>query len=74
VRLSLALGWANQMFLTISAAFTTGLVSRRQKGRYVTYRLSDERVEALLQLADDLLAEVARGVYECVRYNLEANL
>lgn len=32
------------------------------------YRLSDDRVAALLGLADELLADVARGVYECTRY------
>lgn len=46
-----------------------GLVSREQKGLYVYYELADERVEKLLHLADELLVEVARGVYECVRYN-----
>jgi DNA-binding transcriptional ArsR family regulator len=47
-----------------------GLVAREQHGRYVTYRLGDQRVSALLSLADELLADVARGVYECTRYNL----
>ena len=42
-----------------------GLVTAEQDGRYVRYRLSDARVEQLLALADELLAEVARGVYEC---------
>src|SRR5215207_7481776 len=46
-----------------------GLVTAEQQGRYVTYRLSDLRVTALLRLADELLADVARGVYECTRYN-----
>ncbi len=46
-----------------------GLVAREQKGRFVFYRLSDQRVDALLATADDLLLEVARGVYECIRYN-----
>jgi len=45
-----------------------GLVAREQRGRSVYYRLSDERVSAMLQLADELLAEAARGIYECVRY------
>ncbi|CAN5312122.1 metalloregulator ArsR/SmtB family transcription factor [soil metagenome] len=45
-----------------------GLVSREQRGRYVFYRLSDTRVEELLGVADALLADVARGVYECTRY------
>ena len=45
-----------------------GLVKTEQDGRFVHYSLSDERVEHFLGLADELLADVARGVYECVRY------
>jgi DNA-binding transcriptional ArsR family regulator len=47
-----------------------GLVSREQAGRYVRYRLSDARVADLLGLADELLADVAKGIYECTRYPL----
>jgi DNA-binding transcriptional ArsR family regulator len=46
-----------------------GLVVAEQEGRYVTYHLSDDRVGGLLELAESLLADVARGVYECTRYN-----
>lgn len=46
-----------------------GLVSREQQGRFVIYRLRDDRVHALLADSDELLLEVARGVYECVRYS-----
>ena len=46
-----------------------GLVSGSQQGRYVRYRLSDERVAAILSLSEELLADVAKGVYECTRYN-----
>jgi ArsR family transcriptional regulator, cadmium/lead-responsive transcriptional repressor len=45
-----------------------GLVSREQEGRFVRYRLSDPRVGAFLEEADALLADLARGVYECTRY------
>ena len=47
-----------------------GLVVSTQQGRYVRYALSDRRVAKLLNLADELLADVDRGVYECTRYGL----
>src|SRR5260221_7192602 len=46
-----------------------GLVVADQDGRYSIYRLSDDRVGQLLELADIVLADVARGVYECTRYD-----
>lgn len=52
----------------LSCLYQCGLLTRDQRGRYVYYRLSDERVDTVLRLADDLLAEVARGVYECIHY------
>ena len=47
-----------------------GLVTARQEGRHVTYQLGDDRVGELLDLAESLLRDVARGVYECTRYRL----
>jgi ArsR family transcriptional regulator, cadmium/lead-responsive transcriptional repressor len=49
-----------------------GLVTSEPDGRYVKYRLSDDRVLDLLELADALLADVARGVYECTRVDQKA--
>lgn len=46
-----------------------GLVTAEQNWRYVIYRLSDDRVAELLNLAEALLADVARGVHMCTRYN-----
>jgi len=46
------------------------LVTTQQQGRYVQYQLADERVAQFLCLADELLADVAHGVYQCTRYNL----
>lgn len=45
-----------------------GLVTREQRGKYAVYSLADERVAALLSLADEVLADVAAGVYACTRY------
>ena len=50
-----------------------GLVATEQEGRFVYYQLSDKRVGKLLNLADELLADVAKGVYECTRYNVKAS-
>jgi len=47
-----------------------GLVTLRQQGRFSYYSLRDDRVAGLLLLADELLADVARGVYECTRYDI----
>jgi ArsR family transcriptional regulator, cadmium/lead-responsive transcriptional repressor len=51
-----------------------GLVSTQQKGKYVIYQLSDPRVNEILNLTSSLLADVARGVYECTRYAREDEL
>lgn len=47
------------------------LVVSAPQGRYTLYQLSDPRVAQLLGLVEELLSEVARGVYECTRYELE---
>ena len=48
-----------------------GLVAAEQRGKFVAYKLSDPRVNELLTLAEMLLADVARGVYECTRYSVD---
>lgn len=45
-----------------------GLVAREQRGRFNFYDLADPRVEALLVGADEILTDVAKGVYVCPRY------
>lgn len=50
-----------------------GLVVSTQQGRYVLYQLSDARVEQLIRLAEELLADVASGVYACTRYQVEGS-
>jgi DNA-binding transcriptional ArsR family regulator len=52
----------------LACLFDCGLVAKEQQGKYVYYRLSDERVTKVLELCDGLLADVAEGVYACTRY------
>ncbi len=52
----------------LSCLYDCGLVARKPQGRYVYYALSDDRVAELVRLANELLADVARGVYQCTRY------
>lgn len=49
-----------------------GLVAREPRGRFVVYRLRDERVAALLGLAEEVLADIAADVYACTRYDAPA--
>jgi ArsR family transcriptional regulator, cadmium/lead-responsive transcriptional repressor len=55
----------------LSCLHDCGLVTRDQKGRYVEYRLSDSRVNSLLETVEGLLADTAQGIYECTRYERE---
>ncbi len=45
-----------------------GLVTGEQYGRHVQYQIADLRVNALLQFGEEILADSARGVYECTQY------
>lgn len=53
----------------LACLYECGLVSREQRGKFVYYGLSDARVDDILRLGDLLLADVAKGVYECTRYD-----
>ena len=44
------------------------LVTSESQGRFTLYQLSDARIATLLELTDELLRDVARGVYACTRY------
>lgn len=45
-----------------------GLVRSTRRGRNVFYEISDPRVVELLELAREVLADVAQGVFDCTRY------
>ncbi|MFN8467913.1 MAG: metalloregulator ArsR/SmtB family transcription factor [Caldilineaceae bacterium] len=51
-----------------------GLVTSEQRSRYTYYRLADDRIERLLRLAEEVLSDVAQGVYQCTRYAVPTDL
>jgi ArsR family transcriptional regulator, cadmium/lead-responsive transcriptional repressor len=50
------------------------LVVSEQQGRFVYYELADVRIATLLDLADELLADVAQGVRQCSHYERSTQL
>jgi ArsR family transcriptional regulator, cadmium/lead-responsive transcriptional repressor len=48
-----------------------GLVTSRQEGRRVYYRLADPRMEQVLRTVEQVLADIASDVYACTRYGGE---
>jgi DNA-binding transcriptional ArsR family regulator len=45
-----------------------GLVTRDQQGKFMYYELADKRIDKLMTLGDGLVADLAKGFYECTRY------
>jgi len=45
-----------------------GLVTSEQRGRHIYYRLTDDRIDDLLHMTEEILSDVANGVYQCTRY------
>ncbi len=45
-----------------------GLVRGEKRGKYVYYRLQERRVRDLIKIAEGILANVSRQVYECTHY------
>ncbi|MBE3558282.1 MAG: helix-turn-helix transcriptional regulator [Ktedonobacteraceae bacterium] len=44
------------------------LVISESRGRYTFYQLSHPRVAELLRVAEDIVRDIARGMYECTNY------
>jgi len=47
-----------------------GLVRGTQNGRQVIYEIADDRILTLLHNGEEILADSAKGVYECTRYTI----
>jgi len=43
-----------------------GLVQGEKRGKYVYYHLQERRVRDLMKIAEGILANVSRQVYECI--------
>ncbi len=44
-----------------------GYVTSRQTGKYVYYRVADERVRTVMQLVKEIVAEYAAQISQCTR-------
>ncbi|KUO94578.1 ArsR family transcriptional regulator [Ferroacidibacillus organovorans] len=44
-----------------------GYVSSRQDGKYVIYRITDERVRVIMQLAKEMVSDNAAHISQCTR-------
>jgi DNA-binding transcriptional ArsR family regulator len=47
------------------------LVVSESQGRYTLYQLSHPKIAALFSLTEEILRDIARGVYECANYTEE---
>lgn len=47
------------------------LVTSESQGRYTLYQLSHPKIAALLTLTEEILRDIARGMYECTNYTEE---
>lgn len=45
-----------------------GLVQSEKRGKFVYYRVRQRRVKDLMRIAEAILADVSRQIYECTRY------
>jgi ArsR family transcriptional regulator, cadmium/lead-responsive transcriptional repressor len=44
------------------------LVTSESQGRYTLYQLSHPKIAALFALTEEILRDIARGVYACTSY------
>jgi DNA-binding transcriptional ArsR family regulator len=47
------------------------LVTGSPQGRYTLYQLSHPKIATLFTVTEDILRDIARGVYECTNYTEE---
>ena len=52
----------------LSCLLECGLVKSRKDGKNRFYSIGDKRVAKLLKQSDDILVDIADGIYSCVNY------
>ena len=52
----------------LSCLLECGLVTSRREGKNRFYSISDKRVVRLLKQGDDILSDIAHGIYSCIHY------
>ena len=52
----------------LSCLLECGLVKIRKNGKNRFYSIGDKRVTKLLKQGDDILSDIADGIYSCVNY------
>ena len=53
----------------LSCLLDCGLVKNRRQGKNIFYSLRDKKIAILLEETDDILSDIAHGIYACVNYN-----
>ena len=56
----------------LSCLLDCGLVQNRRYGKNIFYSIRNKKIATLLQDSDSILSDIARGIYDCVNYNLES--
>ena len=52
----------------LSCLLECGLVKSRKDGKNRFYSIGDKRVAKILKQGDDILSDIADGIYSCVNY------
>ena len=52
----------------LSCLLGCGLIKNKREGKNIFYRITNNKIKALLEGSDSILDEIYSQIYECVRY------
>ncbi len=55
----------------LSCLLECGLVKNRREGKKIYYSIRNPKVRELLQISEDIIAEVYQEIFACIRYENE---